>query len=417
MSCFKIKGPKVLKGEVKISGAKNAALPIIFASILASEEIILNNIPVLEDTKAAIEILKSLGAEVEFIDNTLRINPKSINKTLVSYEMSSKMRASIWLLPALLAKYKEATIFLPGGCVIGKRPVDMHIAALRALNANIILDNLKIEAKGENLVSSKIIFSKVSVGATISAVIAGSLTKGITTLLNCAIEPEVIDLVEFLNELGAKIEVSDTTIVIYGVEKLHGGTYKIIPDRIEAGSFLIAAAISKGHIKCTNLNPNNLKSVLEVLKLSGVSIEVGDDFIIASNPYNSLKAIDISTQPYPGFPTDMQAQFSLLNMLSEGEAIIEENIFENRYMHVNELKKMGVNADIRGKYLYTKGVSSLVSSTVRSTDLRASISLVLAGIVANGETIVESIYHIDRGYENIEAKLSSLGADIERVEL
>ena len=416
MEKFLLKGSTSLNGEVIISGAKNAALPILFAAILAEKPVELKNVPKLKDIDTTLELLSQLGVKCQRNDS-VQLNAAHLNNYCAPYELVKTMRASIWALGPLVARFGQGQVSLPGGCAIGARPVDLHITGLQQLGAKIILDEGYVKATVDGrLKAAHIVMDKVSVGATVTIMSAATLAEGKTIIENAACEPEIVDTAKFLNMLGAKITGAGTMrIEIEGVESLGGGTHEIVSDRIETGTFLVAAAISKGKITCRKTDPNLLDAVISKLKEAGAHIEVGDDWICLDMQNKRAKAVNIHTAPHPGFPTDMQAQFSLLNMVAEGTGIIKETIFENRFMHVPELIRMGARAEIEGNTLITHGVEKLSGTQVMATDLRASASLVLAGCIAEGSTIVDRIYHIDRGYDNIEEKLRSLGANIERV--
>ncbi|WP_368938814.1 UDP-N-acetylglucosamine 1-carboxyvinyltransferase, partial [Morganella morganii] len=417
MDKFRVKGPSVLQGEVTISGAKNAALPILFAAILAEEPVELHNVPELRDIDTSVKLLTRLGAKIERKGTTLRVDASAINEYCAPYDLVKTMRASIWALGPLVARFGHGQVSLPGGCAIGARPVDLHITGLEQLGAKITLDEgyVKAEVDGR-LTGNTIVMDKVSVGATITIMCAAALAKGKTVIENAAREPEIEDTAAFLNALGAKITGAGTDhVVIEGVERLGGGSHTVVPDRIETGTFLIAAAVSRGKILCRNAKPDTLDAVLAKLREAGAEIETGDDWISLDMKGQRPKAVTFRTAPHPGFPTDMQAQFSLLNLVAEGSGMITETIFENRFMHIPELIRMGAHAEIESNSVLCHGVEKLSGAQVMATDLRASASLVLAGCIAEGTTIVDRIYHIDRGYEHIEEKLRGLGADIERI--
>ncbi|AHG81250.1 UDP-N-acetylglucosamine 1-carboxyvinyltransferase [Bibersteinia trehalosi USDA-ARS-USMARC-188] len=417
MEKFRVHGPFTLSGTVDISGAKNAALPILFAAILAEEPVVLTNVPKLKDVETTFKILRQLGVVVERAeDGAVHINAKNINNYTAPYELVKTMRASIWALAPLVARFHQGQVSLPGGCTIGARPVDMHISGLEKMGATITLDEgyVKAEVNGR-LAGARVLMDKVSVGATLSVMMAGTLAKGTTVIENAAREPEVVDTADFLNKMGAKISGAGTdTITVEGVERLSGGEHRIVADRIETGTFLIAAAVSGGRITCRGTKADTLDAVIEKLREAGMQVDVTEDSITLDSLGQRPKAVNIRTMPHPGFPTDMQAQFTLLNVVANGTSKITETIFENRFMHIPELIRMGAKAEIEGNTAIVHGVEMLSSAEVMATDLRASISLVLAGCIANGETVVDRIYHIDRGYENIEAKLQGLGARIER---
>ncbi|GAA5114235.1 UDP-N-acetylglucosamine 1-carboxyvinyltransferase [Orbus sasakiae] len=416
MEKFKIIGPTQLNGEVTISGAKNAALPILFASLLAEKPVEIQNVPKLKDIDTTLELLQRLGVKIKrngFID----IDASGVDNFCAPYDLVKTMRASIWALGPLVARFGQGQVSLPGGCAIGARPVDLHISGLQKLGASITLDEGYVKATVDGrLKGAHIVMDKVSVGATVTIMTAATLAEGKTIIENAACEPEIVDTAKFLNAIGAKVTGAGTDrITIDGVEKLGGGVHKILPDRIETGTYLVASAISKGNIVCRNTDPTTLDAVIAKLSEAGAKIETGIDWIRLDMQGQRPKAVNIHTAPHPGFPTDMQAQFSLLNMVAEGTGIIKETIFENRFMHVPELIRMGAKAEIEGNTLITHGVEQLTGAEVMATDLRASASLVLAGCIAKGTTIVDRIYHIDRGYEKIEEKLRGLGAEIVRI--
>ncbi|MDH2924184.1 UDP-N-acetylglucosamine 1-carboxyvinyltransferase [Nicoletella semolina] len=417
MEKFRVHGPFTLSGVVDISGAKNAALPILFASILAEEPVTLTNVPDLKDVETTFKILRKLGVVIERDENgSVQIDARHINQYVTPYELVKTMRASIWALAPLVARFHQGQVSLPGGCTIGARPVDMHIAGLEKMGTDIVLEEgyVKAEVQGR-LKGARVLMDKVSVGATLSVMMAATLAKGTTVIENAAREPEVVDTAMFLNKMGAKISgAGSDNITIEGVERLGGCEHHIVPDRIETGTFLVAAAISGGRITCRGTKADTLDAVIEKLREAGMQVDVKDDSITLDSLGMRSKAVNIRTMPHPGFPTDMQAQFTLLNAVANGTSKITETIFENRFMHIPELIRMGAKAEIEGNTAICYGVETLSGTEVMATDLRASISLVLAGCIANGETIVDRIYHIDRGYENIEAKLQKLGARIER---
>ncbi|MDT9587257.1 MAG: UDP-N-acetylglucosamine 1-carboxyvinyltransferase [Candidatus Arsenophonus melophagi] len=416
MDQFRLKGPTRLMGEVSISGAKNAALPILFASLLAEEPVELQNVPKLKDIDTTIELLNQLGSKVER-NCAIFVDARGINKFCAPYKLVKTMRASIWALAPLVARFGQGQVSLPGGCAIGARPVDLHIAGLKQLGAKIVLNKYYVKASVDGrLQGANIVMDKVSVGATVSIMTAATLAEGKTIIENAAREPEVEDTANFLNLLGAKITgAGSDSLIIEGVARLGGGVYRILPDRIETGTFLVAGAISGGKVICRNTKPAILDAVLTKLREAGAELKIGEDWIQLDMHGKRPKAVTIRTEPHPGFPTDMQAQFSLLNLVAEGVSTITETIFENRFMHIPELIRMGAHAEIEGNTVICYGVKQLMDAKVMATDLRASASLVLAGCVAKGKTIVDRIYHIDRGYERIEEKLRSLGANIERI--
>ena len=412
-----IKGGKSLSGEIDCSGAKNAALPVIAASILSSEDITLKNLPYLQDITTMFELIGSMGADISLDEKmNFKLNTANLSNLEARYELVKTMRASILVLGSMVAKYGYAKIALPGGCAIGSRPVNYHLKALEKLGAKISLNNGYIEAKAEKLIGAKIKFEGVTVTGTENLMMAASLAEGVSTLTNVAKEPEISDLADFLNSMGAKISGAGTDeIKIEGVNELHGTTFKIPADRIEAGTYLVAAAITNGKIKINKIDSKRMLSVVETLEKAGAEVKLNDNSISLDMTHNEIKSVDIVTEPFPGFPTDMQAQFTVLNCLGEGKSHVKETIFENRFMHVQELNRMGTDIIVDGTTAIINGVDSISGAQVMATDLRASASLILAGLVAKGETIVDRIYHIDRGYERIEEKLSNLGAEILRL--
>ena len=417
MEKLQIIGGNRLSGAIFCSGAKNAALPMLAATILTDKPVTFKNLPYLQDITTMFEILGSMGADITLNENMdFRISTANLHDFEARYELVKTMRASILVLGSLVARYGFARIALPGGCAIGTRPVDFHLSALEKLGAKIELKNGYIEASAKKLIGCEIYFPGVSVTGTENIMMAAVLAKGQTILRNVAKEPEVQDLANFLNSMGADISGAGTDeIIIIGVEDLNESVFTIPADRIEAGTYLIAAAVTYGDITIKNIHPDRMNNILEKLKLSGANIETSDDSIRLSMSHDAINSVDISTAPFPGFPTDMQAQFTVLNALSNGSAVVTENVFENRFMHVQELNRMGCDITVKGSNAIVKGVGSLTGAPVMATDLRASASLILAGLCAKGETIVDRIYHIDRGYERIEEKLSFLGANITRL--
>jgi len=412
-----IKGGNILNGEISCSGAKNAALPMIAATILNDEKVIFKNLPYLQDITTMFELLGSMGADISLDESMdFSIASNKLDDLEARYELVKTMRASILVLGPMVAKYGYAKIALPGGCAIGSRPVNFHLDALKELGASISLENGYIEAKAKKLIGTDIVFEGVTVTGTENIMMAACLAEGRTTLKNVAMEPEISDLAELLNKMGAKVHGAGTDVItIDGVDSLYSTTYTIPADRIEAGTYLVAAAITGGKIKINSIQPERLNNVIERLKMSGAIIEVEANSISLDMQKRRPLPVDISTSPFPGFPTDMQAQFSVLNALADGNSIVQENVFENRFMHVQELNRMGCNISTQGNTATITGVNEISGAQVMATDLRASASLILAGLVAEGETVVDRIYHIDRGYERIEEKLSYLGADITRL--
>ncbi|MCW9048424.1 MAG: UDP-N-acetylglucosamine 1-carboxyvinyltransferase [Gammaproteobacteria bacterium] len=418
MNKLLIKGGVTLNGEVRISGAKNAVLPILAATLLAEGTSIIKNVPHLHDVTTTMALLGSMGVSVT-LDETMSIevDTSTLSTQVAPYDLVRTMRSSILVLGPLLAKYGYAEVSLPGGCAIGSRPVNIHIKGMQEMGADIEVKNGYIIARAERLKGARIVMDLVTVTGTENLLMAAVLADGITVLENAAREPEVTDLVNFLNKMGAKISGAGTdTLTVEGVESLQGTTYKVVPDRIETGTFLVAAAITGGKVRVKDTDPTLLDAVLDKLRDSGATIECGEDWIELDMKGKRPKAVSVRTAPYPAFPTDMQAQFTALNVIAEGTGTIVETIFENRFMHVQELQRMGANIEVEGNTAIVRGVDELNAAPIMATDLRASASLILAGLVAKGVTEVLRIYHIDRGYELIEEKLSYLGAEISRVE-
>ena len=418
MKKLTIQGGRSLSGEIHISGSKNAALSIIAASIMTEERVILENIPHLEDITTMIRLIAGMGVTVTLADNNkLILDSSKIGNFLAPYDLVKTMRASILVLGPLIARFGEASVSLPGGCAIGARPVNLHLDGLKAMGADIEINEGYICAKAKKLKGAYFSFSPVSVTGTANLMTAAVLAEGESILENAAIEPEVISLGEFLIKMGAKIKGLGTRkIIIDGVNKLHSVEHTIIPDRIEAGTFLVAAAITKGSVLLKKTQPEHLQSVLNLLSQTGALIAVEENKIELNMKRKHLKPVDFTTQPYPDIPTDLQAQFMVLNTIARGNSIVVETIFENRFMHVLELQRMGADISLSGNTAYITGVKRLQSAPVMATDLRASAALVLAGLVADGETCIDRIYHIDRGYECIENKLTFLGAKVARIE-
>ena len=418
MDKHRIVGGAPLFGEVHISGAKNSVLPILMAGLLASDKVCIANVPRLKDVTTTLNLLAQMGVKYSYIDERkIELDARGVNHYTAPYDLVSTMRASILVLGPLVARFGQAHVSLPGGCAIGSRPVDFHVEGLRKMGADISVKDGYIDASAPNgLKGADIHFRVASVTGTENLMMAATLAKGVTVLRNAAQEPEIIDLARFLNQLGAKIEGAGTDeITITGVERLGGGTYEVFPDRIETGTYLVAAAITSGKITTRATDPSLLGNVLDKLTEAGAVITTGKDWITVDMRGKRPKAVNLSTAPYPGFSTDMQAQFLALNSIADGEGVITETIFENRFMHAQELKRMGADIQLVGNKAITRGVDFLQGAQVMATDLRASASLVLAGLAAKGTTLVNRIYHIDRGYEGIERKLSNLGATIERI--
>ncbi|GAB1147768.1 UDP-N-acetylglucosamine 1-carboxyvinyltransferase [Shewanella algae] len=418
MDKLKIQASGALAGNVVISGAKNAALPILMAGVLAESEFLVSNVPNLRDVSTSCKLLRCLGADVtELGQGQIRIDASGINEFCAPYDLVKTMRASILILGPLLARFGKADVSLPGGCAIGARPVNLHLHGLELMGAKIEVDEGYIKARVDGrLKGAHIFMDMVSVGATENLLMAAALADGETVIENAAREPEVVDLAKCLIAMGAKIEgVGTATIRIQGVEKLNGCRYRVMPDRIETGSFLVAAAVTRGRIRCLDADPGSLEAVLAKLEDAGAEILTGSDWIALDMKGKRPKSVNIKTLPYPGFPTDMQAQFCVLNALAEGTGTITETIFENRFMHVPELNRMGANMELEGNTCIIHGIEQLNGAQVMATDLRASASLVIAGLMAEGTTVVDRIYHLDRGYEHIEDKFKGLGGSVERI--
>ncbi len=412
-----IKGDATLSGTVAISGAKNAALPILASTLLATEPVTISNVPQLKDVATTIALLQTLGAVVTIDDKlNVEVDATQINNHVAPYELVKTMRASILVLGPLVARFGEADVSLPGGCAIGARPVNLHVAGLQAMGAEVTVENGFIKARADRLRGAHIVFDTVTVTGTENLLMAAVLADGETVLENAAREPEVIDLAEFLVALGANIEgAGSSTITVQGVERLGGGSHHVLPDRIETGTYLVGAAMTGGRIRTTGTRPDTLEAVLIKLAEAGASIETGEDWIELDMRGTRPEAVDITTAPYPAFPTDMQAQFCALNAVANGVGTITETVFENRFQHVLELQRMGADIQLQGNTAIIRGVDSLSAAPVMATDLRASAGLVLAAMAAEGETLVDRIYHVDRGYERIEEKFRGVGATIGRV--
>ncbi|OGT39759.1 MAG: UDP-N-acetylglucosamine 1-carboxyvinyltransferase [Gammaproteobacteria bacterium RIFCSPHIGHO2_12_FULL_38_14] len=412
-----IKGNTPLNGEIKISGAKNAALPILAASLLSGSPIQISNIPHLQDVTTIVSLLGQMGVRITLDEHSnILIDANHLQSFYAPYELVRTMRASVLVLGPLLSRFGEAVVSLPGGCAIGTRPVDQHLKGLQAMGADIYIEEGYIKAKANRLQGATIVMDIVTVTGTENIMMAAVLAKGQTIIHNAAREPEVEDLANFLNLLGAQISgVGTSTIVIDGVDALGGGQYQVLPDRIETGTYLAAAVITRGKVKVKNTRPDILESVLLKLEETGALIDTGPDWITLDMRGNRPQAVNISTAPYPAFPTDMQAQIMAVNSVSNGTGIVSETVFENRFMHVQELQRMGANISLKGNTAICEGVEKLHGAPVMATDLRASASLVLAGLAAHNETAIDRIYHIDRGYECIEEKLTQLGAQIHRL--
>jgi UDP-N-acetylglucosamine 1-carboxyvinyltransferase len=406
-----------LSGEVRVSGSKNAVLPILAGTLLADSPVIVRNVPHLHDVTTTMELLGRMGVSLTIGEKmSIEIDPRTLENTFAPYELVKTMRASILVLGPLLARYGEAEVSLPGGCAIGARPVDMHLSGLEAMGANIDVEQGYIKARCKRLKGARIVMDQITVTGTENLMMAASLANGTTVIENAAREPEVVDLADFINAMGGKIEDAGTdTITIRGVERLSGCDYSVLPDRIETGTYLVAAAITGGKVLIKRTNPRLLDSVLAKLEEAGAVVDIGEDWIELDMEGRKPRSVNIRTAPYPGFPTDMQAQFCALNSIAEGTGSVTETVFENRFMHIQEFVRLGANVHLEGNTAIIKGVGGLEGAPVMATDLRASASLILAGLVAKGETVVDRIYHIDRGYDHIEEKLAVLGAKIQRV--
>ena len=415
MQKLAIQGGSRLNGEVRISGAKNAALPILCAGLLTGDTLQLGNVPDLNDVATMRKLLQQMGMVIEVDGGQNVLSASHIDKLEAPYDMVKTMRAAILVLGPLVARFGEARVSLPGGCAIGSRPVDLHIKGLQAMGAEIHIEHGYIHARAKRLKGARIFFDLVSVTGTENLMMAATLADGVTVLENAAREPEVVDLAHCLIAMGARIEgAGSDTITIAGVEKLHGASHRIMPDRIESGTFLVAAAAAGGSITLTDTRADILDNVLEKLQEAGATIQVAGS-TISLQMNKRPRAVNVRTAPYPAFPTDMQAQFMAMNTIAEGSAMVVETIFENRFMHVQELRRLGAQIDVEGNTAVIRGCAQLEGAAIMATDLRASACLVIAGLVAQGETIVDRIYHLDRGYEHIEAKLSALGAQIRRI--
>ena len=412
-----INGGTPLAGEVRVAGAKNAALPILAATLLANGTMTVGNVPHLHDITTTMELLGRMGVHLTVDEKmNIEVDAGTIENFHAPYELVRTMRASILVLGPLLARFGRADVSLPGGCAIGSRPVNLHIEGLRAMGANVEVEGGYIKASSKRLKGARLVMDIVTVTGTENLMMAAALADGESLIENAAREPEVVDLANCLNQMGAKISGAGTdSILVQGVEQLFGTHYRVLPDRIETGSYLVAAAMTGGSILVRDTQPNLVDSVLHKLRETGAEIETGEDWIRLDMKGRRPRAVDVHTAPYPAFPTDMQAQFTALNAVAKGVGTITETVFENRFMHVQEMQRMGARIRLEGNTAICEGVEQLTGAPVMATDLRASASLVLAGLVANGETVVDRIYHIDRGYENIEEKLASLGARIRRV--
>ncbi len=417
MDKLQITGGVPLEGEVRISGAKNATLPILAAGLLASEPVTICNVPHLKDVTTTIELLGRMGVSVTIAEGLrIEVDASTLRECFAPYDLVKTMRASILVLGPLVARFGRADVSLPGGCAIGARPVNIHVAGLQAMGAEIQIEGGYIRARAGRLKGARLVLDAVTVTGTENLMMAATLADGETVLENAAREPEVVDLANFLIAMGAKIKGAGTDkIVIQGVTKLHGTTYEVLPDRIESGTYLVAGAITRGHVRIKHTRPEHLDAVTAKLREAGATVTIGDNWIEVDMRGRRPRAVDVRTAPYPAFPTDMQAQFAALNTVAVGVGTIIETIFENRFMHMLEMRRLGAEIRLEGNTAIIRGVERLTAAPVMATDLRASASLVLAGLVAEGRTEIERIYHIDRGYETIEEKLAGIGAQIRRV--
>lgn len=417
MDKLQIKGGVPLEGDVRVSGSKNATLPILAGALLAEEPVIVGNVPHLQDVTTTIRLLGRMGATVTIDERSrVEVDGSTVKEWLAPYELVKTMRASILVLGPLVARFGKADVSLPGGCAIGARPVNIHVAGLQAMGADITIEGGYIRARASRLQGARLVLDTVTVTGTENLMMAATLADGETVIENAAREPEVVDLANFLITMGAKIQGAGTDkIVVQGVSKLHGTTYEVLPDRIEGGTYLVAGAITRGHVRIKNTRPDHLDAVLAKLQEAGAKVGVGDNWVEVDMRGKRPRAVDVRTAPYPAFPTDMQAQFAALNTVADGVGTVIETIFENRFMHMLEMRRLGAEIRLEGNTAIIRGVERLTGAPVMATDLRASASLVLAGLVAEGRTDVERIYHIDRGYEAIEEKLAQLGAQIKRV--
>ena len=417
MDKLQITGGVPLEGEVRISGAKNATLPILAAGLLASEPVTICNVPHLKDVTTTIELLGRMGVSVTIAEGLrIEVDASTLRECFAPYDLVKTMRASILVLGPLVARFGRADVSLPGGCAIGARPVNIHVAGLQAMGADIQIEGGYIRARAGRLKGARLVLDAVTVTGTENLMMAATLADGETILENAAREPEVVDLANFLISMGAKIQGAGTDkIVIQGVAKLHGTTYEVLPDRIESGTYLVAGAITRGHVRIKHTRPEHLDAVTAKLREAGATVDIGENWIEVDMRGRRPRAVDVRTAPYPAFPTDMQAQFAALNTVAAGVGTIIETIFENRFMHMLEMRRLGAEIRLEGNTAIIRGVERLTAAPVMATDLRASASLVLAGLVAEGRTEIERIYHIDRGYETIEEKLAGIGAQIRRV--
>jgi UDP-N-acetylglucosamine 1-carboxyvinyltransferase len=417
MDKLQIRGGVPLEGEVRISGSKNATLPILAGALLAEEPVVVGNVPHLRDVTTTIELLGRMGATVTIDERSrIEVDASTLRECVAPYELVKTMRASILVLGPLVARWGKADVSLPGGCAIGARPVNLHVAGLQAMGADISIEGGYIRARAARLKGARLVLETVTVTGTENLMMAAALAEGETVIENAAREPEVLDLANFLIAMGAQIQGAGTDkIIVQGVEKLRGTTYEVLPDRIEGGTYLVAGAITRGHVRLKNTRPDHLDAVTGTLVEAGAKVGIGDNWIEVDMRGKRPRAVDVRTAPYPAFPTDMQAQFAALNTVASGVGTVIETIFENRFMHMLEMRRLGAEIRLEGNTAIIRGVERLTGAPVMATDLRASASLVLAGLVAEGRTDIERIYHIDRGYEAIEEKLAQLGAQIKRV--
>ncbi len=415
MEKYLINGGKKLFGTVSVSGAKNAAVAIIPATLIARDKCIIENVPNISDVSIMLRILNEMGAQIKYIDKTtVEIDTSYISENGVPYEMARSLRASYYFLGAMLCRFSEANVALPGGCYFGDRPIDQHIKGFKAIGSEVSIDKGIVYAKAEKLIGNQVFFDVVSVGATMNVMLAAVSAEGTTILENCAKEPHIVDLANFLNSMGADIRGAGTDVIkIRGVQKLHGTTYSIIPDQIEAGTYMVAAAATGGNVLIKNFIPKHLESIIAKIESVGAIVEIFDDSIRVRRE-NPMQKTNIKTMPHPGFPTDMQPQFAVMLSVAQGTSIVTEGVWDNRYRYIDELRRMGANAQVDGKVAVIEGVDKLIGAPVKATDLRAGAAMLIAGLIADGKTEIEDIYHIERGYEELEEKLRMLGADIKK---
>ncbi len=416
MEKYLINGGKKLFGTVSVSGAKNAAVAIIPATLIARDKCIIENVPNISDVSIMLSILSEMGAQIKYIDKTtVEIDTSYISENGIPYDMARSLRASYYFLGAMLCRFNEANVALPGGCYFGDRPIDQHIKGFKAIGSEVNIDKGIVYAKAEKLIGNQVFFDVVSVGATMNVMLAAVSAEGTTVLENCAKEPHIVDLANFLNSLGADIRGAGTDVIkIRGVSKLHGTTYSIIPDQIEAGTYMVAAAATGGNVLVRNIIPKHLESIISKIESVGATVEIFDDSIRVRRD-GEMKKTNIKTMPHPGFPTDMQPQFSVMLSVAAGTSIVTEGVWDNRYRYIDELRRFGANAQVDGKVAVIEGVDKLIGAPVKATDLRAGAAMLIAGLIAEGRTEIEDIYHIERGYEQLEEKLRMLGADIKKI--